>query len=113
MAETYAINDPFLNKTVDISHKLIDRLRGRYANGPIMPNGEPEFGWREFQTPPVQHEAAAEIERLRARTETLAFALERANSDLADIAPRSDTGSKRGHKIAAARARIQRAILGH
>jgi heterodisulfide reductase subunit C len=30
-----------------------------------MPNGEPEFGWRQFETPPIQHEAAAEIERLR------------------------------------------------
>lgn len=66
MSETYAIQDPFLNKTVEISHNLTDRLRGKYACGPVMANGEPEFGWREFPTPPVQHEAAAEIERLRA-----------------------------------------------
>jgi hypothetical protein len=57
--------DPFLNKDVQVSDRLVDRLRGRYACGPTMPNGEPEFGWREFQTSPIQHEAAAEIERLR------------------------------------------------
>lgn len=32
------------NKPSDIS----DRLRCRYPMGPIMPNGEPEFGWRDF-----------------------------------------------------------------
>lgn len=70
--ETRTMHDPFLNREVKISDKLIDRLRGRYACGPIMPNGEPEFGWREFEVPPIQHEAAsaleakdAEIARLR------------------------------------------------
>lgn len=62
---TYKIHDPFLNKTVEISHKLTDRLRGKYANGPMMSNGEPEFGWREFPVPPIQKEAADEIERLQ------------------------------------------------
>lgn len=64
MADTRTVHDPFLGKNVEVSNRLVDRLRGRYANGPTMPNGEPEFGWREFQTPPIQHEAAAEIERL-------------------------------------------------
>jgi hypothetical protein len=54
-----------MNKDVQISDKLTDRLRGRYACGPHLPNGNPEFGWRQFQAPPIQHEAAAEIERLR------------------------------------------------
>ena len=70
--ETHTVHDPFLNREVQISDKLIDRLRGRYACGPIMPNGEPEFGWREFDTPPISKEAAsaleakdAEIARLR------------------------------------------------
>jgi len=62
---TRTIHDPFLNKTVEISNRLTDRLRGRYANGPTMPNGEPEFGWREFPVPPIQKEAADEIERLQ------------------------------------------------
>jgi len=62
---TRTIHDPFLNKTVEISNRLTDRLRGRYANGPTMPNGEPEFGWNEFPTPPIQREAADEIDRLQ------------------------------------------------
>jgi hypothetical protein len=65
MSQTRTVHDPFLNQDVQVSDRLTDRLRGRYANGPTMPNGEPEFGWREFPTPPVQHEAAAEIDRLR------------------------------------------------
>jgi hypothetical protein len=65
MSETLTKYDPFLNKEVEISNRLTDRLRGRYACGPTLPNGEPEFGWREFETPPIQKEAAAEIERLR------------------------------------------------
>ena len=69
--DTKTLHDPFLNKEVEISHKLIDRLRGRYACGPTLPNGEPEFGWRQFETPPVNHEAADEIERLEARCKTL------------------------------------------
>lgn len=64
--ETRTVHDPFLDQTVEVSNRLVDRLRGRYANGPTLTNGEPEFGWREFQTPPIQHEAADEIERLRA-----------------------------------------------
>jgi len=61
------IHDPFLNKKVQISNKLTDRLRGKYASGPTMENGEPEFGWRHFTTPPIQHEAAAVIEELTKR----------------------------------------------
>jgi hypothetical protein len=66
MNETRTVHDPFLGKDVEVSDRLVDRLRGKYAHGPTMENGEPEFGWREFKTPPIQHEAAAEIERLRA-----------------------------------------------
>jgi hypothetical protein len=60
---TRAVHDPFLNKTVEVSDNLTDRLRGRYAVGPTLPNGEPEFGWQQHPAPPIQHEAAAEIER--------------------------------------------------
>lgn len=65
MTDTRELCDPFTNETVKISARLTDRLRGRYACGPTLPDGEPEFGWRQFETPPVQHEAADEIERLR------------------------------------------------
>jgi len=46
------------------SDKLTDRLRGNYAMGPHMPNGDPEFGWKQFQASPICHEAAQYIERL-------------------------------------------------
>lgn len=62
MADFREVFDPFLGETVEVSDKLTDRLRGRYAQGPTMANGEPEFGWREFPTPPIQHEAAAALE---------------------------------------------------
>lgn len=55
---------------------IVQRLRGRYPIGPMLPNGEPEFGWREhggiltkehgiIPSPPILEEAAKEIERLR------------------------------------------------
>lgn len=60
------VHDPFHGKDVQISDLLVDRLRGKYASGPHLPNGNPEFGWRQFQAPPIQHEAAARIEELEA-----------------------------------------------
>lgn len=30
---------------------LTHRLRCKYPMGPIQPNGEPEFGWRDFSGP--------------------------------------------------------------
>ena len=60
------MHDPFHGRDVQISDKLTDRLRGKYASGPHLPNGNPEFGWRQFQAPPVQHEAADRIEALEA-----------------------------------------------
>lgn len=65
MTDTRTVHDPFLGKDVQVSDRLIDRLRGKYASGPHLPNGNPEFGWRQFQAPPIQHEAAAEIDRLQ------------------------------------------------
>lgn len=54
---------------------IVNRLRGKYPCGPRLPNGEPEFGWREFDPDALAHllkkpsaimgEAADEIERLR------------------------------------------------
>lgn len=61
---TRTVHDPFAGQDVQISDKLTDRLRGKYACGPHLPNGNPEFGWRQFQAPPIQHEAAERIERL-------------------------------------------------
>ena len=62
--ETRTVHDPFVGKDVQISDRLVDRLRGRYAMGPHLPNGKPEFGWRQFQAPPIQHGAADRIEAL-------------------------------------------------
>ena len=45
---------------------IVWRLRGRYGMGTKLPNGHPEFGYRQFEVPPIQLEAADEIERLRA-----------------------------------------------
>lgn len=64
MSETRETFDPFEGKTVQIRNDLALRLRSQYACGPTLPSGEPEFGWRQFETPPIQHEAADEIERL-------------------------------------------------
>lgn len=66
MSETREVKDPFTGKTEQINNDLVRRLRGEYAVGPTLPNGEPEFGWRKMGTPPfIQLEAANEIERLR------------------------------------------------
>jgi hypothetical protein len=70
-AETRTVHDPVLGKDVQVSDNLTDRLRGRYASGPHLPNGNPEFGWRQFQAPPIQHEAAAVIESLSISSATL------------------------------------------
>ena len=56
-------------------YKLTDRLRGKYEVGPHLPNGEPEFGWRQFEAPQIQHEAADEIKRLQSENERLIEAL--------------------------------------
>jgi len=69
VTETRTVHDPFLGEDVQVSNRLVDRLRGKYANGPTMPNGEPEFGWREFPVPPIQKEAADLIDRLQALLE--------------------------------------------
>lgn len=66
MSETRTVHDPFVGKDVQVSNKLTDRLRGRYACGPTLPSGEPEFGWRQHEAPPIQIEAAKEIDRLKA-----------------------------------------------
>lgn len=66
MTEARVVHDPFYGVDVQISDRLVDRLRGKYAYGPHLPNGNPEFGWRQFQSPPIQHEAADRIEALEA-----------------------------------------------
>jgi hypothetical protein len=84
MTETRTVRDPFLGKDVQVSDRLVDRLRGRYACGPTLPNGEPEFGWRQYDALPIQIEAAAEIERL-----TDEVALCRGERDAADEVSRT------------------------
>ncbi|WP_243368902.1 hypothetical protein [Microvirga solisilvae] len=58
--------DPFTGDTVQISADIVDRLEGRYAIGPTLPNGEPEFGWRQHEPTPINLEAAKVIRALRA-----------------------------------------------
>jgi hypothetical protein len=82
VAESYFLDDPFTGERVEIHSRLTDRLRGRYANGPILPNGEPEFGWRQMPTVSIQIEAANEIERLRK--------IEAAARNLIDNSPTGD-----------------------
>jgi len=71
MTETRTVFDPFLRKKVEINNDLVKRLRGLYAKGPTMENGEPEFGWEQYPTTPLKLEAAEEIERLRKEIESL------------------------------------------
>jgi hypothetical protein len=64
--ETRTVHDPFVGVDVQVSNRLVDRLRGKYASGPHLPNGLPEFGWRQFQATPINLEAATRIEALEA-----------------------------------------------
>jgi hypothetical protein len=77
VSETRIVFDPFLNQEVEVSDRLVDRLRGRYASGPHLPNGNPEFGWRQFEAPPIQHEAASRIEQLESELEAICTGLSR------------------------------------
>jgi hypothetical protein len=63
---TRTVHDPFHGKDVQISDKLTDRLRGKYACGPMLPSGEPEFGWRQMPQIPIQVAAADRIDELEA-----------------------------------------------
>lgn len=55
---------------IDAARELADRLRGKYRIGPMLPNGEPEFGYRQFDNilgkpfPAIHGEAATMIDRL-------------------------------------------------
>lgn len=71
--ETRTVHDPFTGLDVQISDRLVDRLRGKYASGPHLPNGLPEFGWRQFQATPINLEAAERIEKLEASLRQIAY----------------------------------------
>lgn len=88
MTETRKVHDPFLGKDVEVSDRLVDRLRGKYASGPMLPNGEPEFGWRQFETSPIQHEAANEIDRLNLEILSYQMTLTEARNVLRPFASR-------------------------
>jgi hypothetical protein len=91
--EIRTIFDPFTQKTVEIRNELVLRLRGKYAIGPTLPNGEPEFGWQQMETPPIQHEAAAEIERLQTEITMLELEL---NEAVRRMEATDGLGSRRG-----------------
>lgn len=44
--------------------ELIERLHGKYAMGPHLPNGLPEFGFRQFETTPICTRAANRLSAL-------------------------------------------------
>lgn len=51
---------------------LVNRLRGKYAIGPVLPNGEPQFGWKIHDgLCPIHQEAANRIETLEADAKRL------------------------------------------
>lgn len=79
---TRTVFDPFHGKNVEISDHLTDRLRGKYACGPMLENGDPEFGWRQMEPTSINLEAAAEIERLQGRVAEEIASLESAISDV-------------------------------
>lgn len=81
MSDAHTVFDPFIGVDVEVSCKLVDRLRGKYACGPHLPNGNPEFGWRQFHAPPIQHEAADKIEALEAEITRLRAEIEAARSE--------------------------------
>lgn len=95
MSETRQVFDPFDSKTVEIRNDLTLRLRGKYAIGPTLPNGEPEFGWSTYPAPAIQQEAAAAIDHMRAGLATIA-----------DIAEGSTTANSLPHIAKLARALI-------
>jgi hypothetical protein len=70
-SEVRKVHDPFQGRDIEISDRLTDRLRGKYACGPAMPDGEPEFGWRQFEAPAIQHEAATALDLLQAELAAL------------------------------------------
>lgn len=108
---TRSVHDPFLNKIVEVSNRLTDRLRGKYAIGPMLPNGEPEFGWNEYPSPPIQKEAADAIDILATALRDCIDSLEyvdRAHPDLRGL-----TGSAvRFERVAKAHAALSAAKAG-
>lgn len=78
MPEVRKVVDPFTGQSVEILNGLVSRLRGRYAVGPTLPSGEPEFGWREFDVPPIQKLAADKIEAFQHALKSAEGALEQA-----------------------------------
>lgn len=86
MSDIKTVLDPFTGADAQISNRLVDRLRGLYAVGPHLPNGNPEFGWRQFQAPPIQHEAAERIEALEERVAELEAAIAAEREACAQIA---------------------------
>lgn len=77
--ETRTVRDPFAGEDVQISNRLVDRLRGKYASGPHLPNGLPQFGWRQFQATPINLEAAERIEALEATLRKIAAEMSNAH----------------------------------
>ena len=84
---------------------LPNRLKGRYPVGRITEHGEPEFGYREFQTndeiPAIQKEAADYIvymEQLAINAVKLVNHLERERKELAERVYELEMKEIEGHR---------------
>lgn len=106
MIETRHAIDPVSGERVEIRNDLTKRLRGQYAMGPTLANGEPEFGWRSFGDPvPIQIEAAEEIERLQSQ---LAHDLTKHQFELMDLRARAAKTAERQFEVMAKAAQNHR-----
>lgn len=81
--------------------ELVERLRGRYAMGRHLPNGDPELGFRQFETPSIQHEAAdaltAALDHIEGLESKLADAVE-AEKDATSVLDAWFDRRKLGHE---------------
>lgn len=83
---------------------IVDRLRGKYPIGPVLPNGQPEFGWRQHDglltkygivpAPPIMEEAAKEIEGLRQQLAAARLLNQHLNSFDSNLALQSAIGDQ-------------------
>lgn len=88
---------------------LTNRLRCRYPQGPILENGEPEFGWRDMSGPiqgvrlptPLMLEAAKHIEELERQLADMTKAVEGARALMGQLAATQPTAQQEDARDAA------------
>jgi hypothetical protein len=77
--------------TIKEIEALVDRLEGRYPIGPHLPNGNPEFGWRQFEATPINIEAAAALRFLLKEQRAAEAALRIGASVIERLATKKDS----------------------